>query len=109
MYAIIETGGKQYRATPETDLFVEKLKAEPGQVVEFDRVALVEDEGKVTVGTPWVDGARVVCRVVGGSKGPKVEVFTYKAKENEKRAKGHRQRYTRLRVEGITVAGSKEG
>ncbi|MFB3883365.1 MAG: 50S ribosomal protein L21 [Armatimonadota bacterium] len=108
MYAIIETGGKQYRATPETDMFVEKLKAEPGQMVEFDRVALVEDEGKVTVGTPWIEGARVVGRVVGEGKGPKVDVFTFKPKDNEKRAKGHRQRYTRVRVEKIALAGSEE-
>jgi large subunit ribosomal protein L21 len=103
MYAIVETGGKQYRATPEQDMLVEKLAAEPGQVVEFDRVALVEDDGKVTVGTPWVDGAKVMCRVLAHGKGRKVDVFFFKAKENLKRAKGHRQQYTRLRVEGITL------
>jgi large subunit ribosomal protein L21 len=103
MYAIIETGGKQYRATPEEDMLVEKLAADPGQVVEFDRVALVEDDGKVTVGTPWVDGAKVMCRVLAHGKGRKVDVFFFKAKENLKRAKGHRQQYTRLRVEGITL------
>jgi large subunit ribosomal protein L21 len=103
MYAIVETGGKQYRATPEQDMLVEKLAAEPGQAVEFDRVALVEDDGKVTVGTPWVDGAKVMCRVLAHGKGRKVDVFFFKAKENLKRAKGHRQQYTRLRVEGITL------
>jgi large subunit ribosomal protein L21 len=103
MYAIIDTGGKQYRATPEQDILVEKLEAEPGQVVEFDRVALVEDDGKVTVGTPWVDGAKVMCRVLAHGKGRKVDVFFFKAKENLKRAKGHRQQFTRLRVEGITL------
>jgi len=103
MYAIVETGGKQYRATPEQDILVEKLEAEPGQAVEFDRVALVEDDGKVTVGTPWVDGAKVMCRVLAHGKGRKVDVFFFKAKENLKRAKGHRQQFTRLRVEGITL------
>jgi large subunit ribosomal protein L21 len=106
MYAIVETGGKQYRATPEEDMLVEKLAAEPGQAVEFDRVALVEDDGKVTVGTPWVDGAKVMCRVLAHGKGRKVDVFFFKAKENLKRAKGHRQQYTRLRVEQIALAGA---
>ena len=107
MYAILETGGKQYRVTPEQDLVVEKLEAERGQVVEFDRVALVERDGKVTVGTPWVKNAKVTCRVLDHGKGPKVVVFFYKAKENLKRKKGHRQPCTRLRVEKITVSRSR--
>lgn len=103
MYAIVKTGGKQYRFAPEEDVLVEKLAAEPGEVVEFEQVALVEDEGAVSVGTPWVNGAKVICRVLAHGKGPKVDVFTYKAKENIKRKKGHRQQYTRLRVEKISV------
>ena len=105
MYAIVETGGKQYRATPEQDMLVEKLEAEPGQVVEFDRVAMVDQDGAVSVGTPWVSGAKVTCRVLAHGRGPKVDVFFYKARENLKRSRGHRQAYTRLRVEGITVGG----
>jgi len=110
MYAIVETGGKQYRAAPEEEILVEKVAAEPGQTVEFDRVALVEQDGTVTVGTPWVEKARVTCRVLAHGKGPKVDIFFYKAKENLKRAGGHRQRYTRLRVEKISVGetGGKE-
>jgi large subunit ribosomal protein L21 len=107
MYAIVETGGKQYRVAPAEDVFVEKLAAEPGEVVELDRVALVEEDGNVSVGTPWVEGAKVTCRVVAHGKGRKVDVFTYKAKENIKRKMGHRQQYTRLRVEKISV-GQKE-
>jgi len=103
MYAIVETGGKQYRVAPAEDVFVEKLAAEPGEVVELDRVALVEEDGNVSVGTPWVEGAKVTCRVVAHGKGRKVDVFTYKAKENIKRKMGHRQQYTRLRVEKISV------
>jgi large subunit ribosomal protein L21 len=105
MYAIVETGGKQYRATPEQDLLVEKLAAEPGEVVELDQVAMVEDDGSVTVGKPWVDGAKVTCRVLAHGKGRKVDVFFFKSKQNLKRAMGHRQQYTRLRVEQITVGG----
>jgi large subunit ribosomal protein L21 len=109
MYAIVETGGKQYRATPEQDMLVEKLAAEPGEVVEFDRVAMVEEDGRVMVGTPWVDGAKVMCRVLAHGKARKVDVFFYKSKENLKRAKGHRQQYTRLRVEQISVGGASGG
>jgi len=110
MYAILETGGKQYRAEPEQNIFVEKLDVEPGETVEFDTVALVESKGTVRVGTPWVKGAKVLCRVLAHGKGRKVEVFFYKAKENLKRSKGHRQAYTQLRVEKITVGrqSSKE-
>ncbi|MBN1459064.1 MAG: 50S ribosomal protein L21 [Armatimonadetes bacterium] len=107
MYAILETGGKQYRAAPEEDLVVEKLAADLGQVVEFDRVALLERDGKVTVGTPWVKNAKVTCRVIEHGKGPKIEVFFFKPKENLKRKKGHRQPFTRLRVEKITVSRSR--
>jgi len=107
MYAILKTGGKQYRAAPADDIVVEKLTVEPGEVVEFEQVALVEREGKVTVGTPWVKGAKVTCRVLAHVKGPKIDVFFYKAKENIQRRKGHRQPYTRLRVEKITVGRSR--
>jgi len=107
VYAILEAGGKQHRVEPETDLIVEKLAAEPGDKVEFDRVALVEREGKVRIGTPWIKGAKVTCRVLSHFRGRKTEIFTYKAKENIKRKKGHRQPYTRVRVEKITVGRSR--
>lgn len=103
MYAIVEAGGKQYRVEPDEVMAVEKLAAEPGETVEFDRVALVERNGKVQVGTPWVKGAKVVCRVVSHGRGRKIDVFRYKAKEDYKRKLGHRQPYTRLRVEKITT------
>ena len=107
MYAILETGGKQYRAEPDAELTVEKLAAEPGQVLEFDRVALVERQGNVRVGTPWVKGAKVTCRVVSHGRGRRLDVFTFKSKENVKRKRGHRQSYTRLRVEKITVGRTR--
>jgi large subunit ribosomal protein L21 len=108
MYAIIETGGKQYRARPEQDLVVEKLNVNPGDMIELDQVALVEQDGQVTVGAPWVGGAKVTCRVLAHTKGPKVDVFFFKPKESSlHRNKGHRQQYTRLRVEGISVAAGK--
>lgn len=108
MYAIIETGGKQYRVEPEEVMAVEKLAAEPGTVVEFDQVALISNEGQVQVGAPWVAGAKVTARVLAHGKDPKVTVFTYKAKENYKKKKGHRQVHTRVKVESITM-GPAEG
>lgn len=103
MYAIVETGGKQYRVEPDEIFRTEKVKAEPGEKVELERVALVERNGKVRVGTPWVKGARVSCRVISHGRGRKISVFTFKAKENIKRKMGHRQSYTQLLVEKITV------
>lgn len=103
MYAIVETGGKQYRVEPEEIFRTEKLKAEPGEKVELERVVFVERNGKVRVGDPWVKGARVSCRVISHGRGRKIDVFTYKAKENIKRKMGHRQSYTQLLVEKITL------
>jgi len=107
MFAIVETGGKQYRVEPDAEFMVEKLAAEPGEVVELDRVALVERNGKVKVGSPWVSGAKVTCRVLSHGRGPKLDVFFFKAKENIKRKLGHRQAHTRLRVEKITSGRSR--
>lgn len=109
MYAIVESGGKQYRVEADGIVTVEKVAAEPGDTVTLDRVALIADGEKVRVGTPWVTGAKVVCRVVSHGRGRKVDVFTYKAKENIKRALGHRQPHTRLRVEKITRGRSRKG
>jgi large subunit ribosomal protein L21 len=103
MYAIIEAGGSQHRVEPDDELTVEKLAVEPGDTVEFEQVALVERRGKVRVGAPHVKGAKVTCRVLGHGRGAKIDVFFYKAKENLKRGKGHRQPYTRLRVEKVTA------
>jgi large subunit ribosomal protein L21 len=108
MYAIVESGGKQHRAEPEGILLVEKLAAEPGSAVELDRVALVEKDGKVHVGKPWLKGAKVTCRVVSHGRGQKLDVFTYKAKKNYKRKRGHRQAFTRLQVEKISLRSRKK-
>jgi large subunit ribosomal protein L21 len=107
MYAIMEADGRQYRVSADDSLVVAKVTAEPGQTVEFDRVCLVVRDGKVTVGKPWIKGARVTCRVLGHGRGRKTDVFTYKAKENIKRKLGHRQPYTRLRVEKIAMRRSR--
>ena len=104
MFAIIETGGKQYRVAPGQAVDVEKLPSEAGETVEFDRVLLISDEGDVKVGSPAISGAKVTAHVLSQGRGKKITVFRYKAKSNYRRKTGHRQALTRLRVTDI-VAG----
>jgi large subunit ribosomal protein L21 len=94
-------GGKQYRVEEEAAIDVERIAAAVGDQIESDRVLLLARAGKVEVGTPWVKGAHVTCRVMAHDRGRKIDVGTYKAKKNERRKIGHRQSYTRLRVEKI--------
>jgi large subunit ribosomal protein L21 len=101
MNAVVETGGKQYQVEEKQTLDVERLPAQRGETVVLDRVLMVRGEGDPRFGTPYVDGARVVCRVVGELKGQKTVAFRYKAKENIRTKRGHRQRLTRLVVEKI--------
>jgi large subunit ribosomal protein L21 len=102
MYAVIETGGKQYRAAEKDVLRVEKLEAEVGEEVKLDKVLLLSTDGGVQVGAPYVDGATVTAKVVRQGKGRKIEGFTFKAKKNERRRFGHRQYFTELRIESIS-------
>ena len=103
MYAVIETGGKQYKVSAGQTIEVEKLPLEVGQEVELDRVLLVSGENKVQVGNPTIEGAKVLATVAGQSKGKKVIVFKYKPKERYRRKGGHWQAYTRLRIDKIIV------
>src|SRR5947207_9938674 len=98
MFAIIETGGKQYKVTPGSAVSVETLPAEPGAAIEFDRVLLVGDEDNSVVGTPLVDGARVLGHVIEQGRSKKLVVFKYKSKSNYRRKTGHRQNVTRVRI-----------
>src|SRR5205823_3975433 len=101
MYAVFETGGKQYRVQPGDTLDVELLGAVEGQTIELDRVLLVGGDGGTTVGQPLVAHARVVAEVVREVRGPKIVVFKYKSKVRYRRKTGHRQNLTRLRVTEI--------
>ncbi|MBM7854517.1 large subunit ribosomal protein L21 [Desulfohalotomaculum tongense] len=101
MYAIIETGGKQYKVQEGDTLFVEKLDLEEGQTFDIDRVMMVQKDGKVKVGTPTVDGAKVTVKVVRHGRGRKIIVFKYKPKKNYRRKQGHRQPFTEIVVEKI--------
>lgn len=101
MYALIETGGKQYRVEKDSVLFIEKLDAQEGDVVTFDKVLLVNKDGEIKVGTPTVAGAKVTGKVVKHGKGKKIIVFKYKPKKNYKRKKGHRQPFTKVVIDSI--------
>ena len=105
MYAVIETGGKQYRVSPGQTVEVELLPAEPGATVTLDRVLLVSAEDNTTVGQPVVPGGAVVATVIGEGRGKKVIVFKYKSKKRYRRTTGHRQDYTYLTVTDIQAQG----
>lgn len=102
MYAIIEAGGRQYRVTAGDEIEVDLMPAEAGEEVAFDRVlTVVKEGGEVAVGTPTVDGARAVARVLNHGRGRKILVFKYKPKVNYRKRQGHRQDFTRIRIESI--------
>ena len=101
MFAIIETGGKQYKVNEGDIIFVEKLDVEAGAKVEIDRVLALSTADGFKVGNPVVDGAKVTANVVKNGKAKKIYVMTYKPKKNEKKKNGHRQPYTKLQIEKI--------
>ena len=102
MYAIIQTGGKQIKVAKGDSVLVEKLDVKEGETVTFDKVLLVGGE-TVKVGAPYVKGATVTAEVIESGRGKKIYVLRYKAKKNEKKKIGHRQAYTKIRVEDITL------
>ncbi|MCI9450197.1 MAG: 50S ribosomal protein L21 [Clostridiales bacterium] len=103
MFAIIETGGKQYKVNEGDIIFVEKLDAAEGDKVTFDRVLAVSADGGIKLGAPTVEGAAVTASVVKNGKAKKIYVMTYKPKKNEKRKMGHRQPYTKVQIEKIAL------
>ncbi len=102
MYAIIETGGKQYKVENGDTLFIEKLDAAEGTVT-FDKVIALHDDKKLKVGNPYVKGATVSATVVKTGKGKKITVFTYKPKKGSSRKLGHRQPYTKVQIDAINA------
>ncbi len=109
MYAIIESCGKQYKVAEGDVVFFEKLEAEEGKKVTFDKVVLVsEEEGKIQIGNPYVKGIKVEGKVVSHGKAKKILVFKYKAKKNYRRKQGHRQPYTKVEITGIKTQAAKK-
>ncbi len=101
-YAIVNTGGKQYRVQPGDTIRVESLSGDEGDLVELEDVRMVSDEGQVTLGSPTVAGAKVTAEILGRGKAKKIIVFKYKAKTRYRRKNGHRQLYTELRITDIS-------
>ena len=102
-YAIIETGGKQYRVTEGDVIFIEKLEAEAGATITFDRVLAVIDEDNSKIGAPIVEGASVTANVVKNGKSRKIRVYKMKPKKGYRRTQGHRQPYTKVEISAITA------
>ena len=105
MYAVVVTGGKQYRVCPGDKIRVEKLNVEAGESVCLDKVLVLGGEGETMVGAPYVEGAAVNAEVVANGKADKVIIFKYKAKKDYRKKQGHRQPYTELKINGISVNG----
>ena len=102
-YAVVQTGGKQYRVQPGDTVRVESLRGDEGDTIELEDVLLVSQDGSVTIGDPTVAGAKVTTEVVGKGRDKKVIVFKYKPKTRYRRKNGHRQPFTDLKVTGISV------
>jgi len=102
-YAIVEDGGKQFKAVVGSTIEVDHFPSELGETIDLERVLLVSDEDQVTIGTPLVKGTKVEATVVAQFKSPKVVVFRYLPKKRMRVKRGHRQQYTRLRIESIVT------
>jgi large subunit ribosomal protein L21 len=104
MYAIIETGGKQYRVAKNDLILVERLKAKEAQEVKIGKVLLVKDGNAIHIGSPYLKGAHVICEAMGQARQPKVTAFKYKKRKSEKKKIGHRQGVTKLKIKDIEIA-----
>ena len=101
MYAVIETGGKQYKVEPGDTVVVETLPGETGDAVEFTRVLLISDDESVAVGRPIIEGARVTGQIVEHGLGPKLTVDKFKRRKNQRKRNGHRQQYTAVKIANV--------
>ncbi|NLX90913.1 MAG: 50S ribosomal protein L21 [Firmicutes bacterium] len=104
MYAIFESGGKQYKVSEGETCQVEKLPVEAGSEVVFDKVLLIQDGDNVSIGAPYLEGARISGKVLSHGKGKKIIVFKYKPKKNYRRKQGHRQPFTLVKIDKIQSA-----
>ena len=103
MYAVFETGGKQYRVAEGDTLKVELLEAEKGATVEFDKVLMVKNDGGIKIGTPVVDGGKVTATVESHGRGKKVEIIKFRRRKHHMKRQGHRQYFTELKITGISA------
>ena len=101
MYAIIKTGGKQYKVSEGSEIIIEKLEVEENATVTFEEVLGIFDGDTAKIGTPKVEGAKVTGTVIKNGKGPKIRIFKFKHKTNYRRRQGHRQPFTKVKIEKI--------
>jgi large subunit ribosomal protein L21 len=102
MYAVVRSGGKQYRVTPGGSVRLEKLPGEVGASITLDEVLMIGGEGDVKIGAPTVDGASVTGTIVAQGRSPKIRVFKMKRRKGYRRSQGHRQDYTEIKIDGIS-------
>ncbi len=107
-FAVIETGGKQYRVSPGSVVTVEKLQAAEGDTFTFDRVLMYQTDADAVVGAPYVAGISVTAQVLTQKKGEKIRVFTYKSKKRQSRTLGHRQQLTQVKITEISAVAPKK-
>jgi len=108
MYAIVDIAGQQFKVEKDQKIYVHRIEGEEGSKVEFDQVLLIEDDGKVNVGAPVVDGALISGKIVAHLKGDKVQIFKKKRRKGYQTLNGHRQQFTELLIEGIAANGAKK-
>ena len=108
MYAILETGGKQYKVESGDVIFVEKLTAAENEEVVFDNILAIHNDKALKTGTPYIKGATVKAHVLKNGKGKKIRVFTYRPKKGSKRAMGHRQPYTKVQIDSILARAPRK-
>ena len=101
MYAVIQTGGKQYRVAPGETLRIETLAAEAGQVIELDRVLMIASEEGNRVGRPFIEGGKVTATVTAHGRHPKIRIIKFRRRKHHMKQMGHRQNYTEIRIDGI--------
>ena len=108
MYAIVEIAGQQFKVEKDQQIFVHQLEGKAGDKVEFSNVLLLDDNGEIVVGAPAVEGAKVTAKIVEHAKGDKVIVFKKKRRKGYAVKNGHRQRFTKIAIDGITAKGAKK-
>ncbi|PHQ57165.1 MAG: 50S ribosomal protein L21 [Lutibacter sp.] len=108
MYAIVEIAGQQFKVAKDQKVYVQRLQEEEGAKVSFDKVLLLDSEGKVTVGAPAIKGAEVTAKILGHLKGDKVIVFKKKRRKGFRKKNGHRQFLTEIQIESIAASGAKK-
>jgi large subunit ribosomal protein L21 len=106
MYAIVEIAGQQFKVEKNDEIFVHRLEGEPGAKIEFNEVLLVDNEGKISVGTPYVDGSKITGKIIEHARGDKVIVFKKTRRKGFQKETGHRQDFSKILIENISIKGA---